>query len=146
MSDEENGRLSETFLGLNKFQFTLACVILCIVAVFVSLATFAYAVSANSARISDGARRDAAIEGLAETAARNTARLDKLVQENRTVFCTQRDLLQEQIVRTADLLIKNQGDMIFGIPRELIEIGLHDDREQRDSYDGLDCPSTTEAP
>jgi hypothetical protein len=141
MNDEEtNGRLSETFLGLNKFQFTLACVILCIVAVFVSLATFAYAVSANSARIADGARRDAAIEELARTAALNSERLNKLVTENRTVFCAQRDLLQDQIVRTADLLIKNQGDTIFSIPRELIEQGLKDDRKQRDSYSGLDCP------
>ena len=138
--DQNNGRLSETFLGLNKFQFTLACVILCIVAVFVSLGTFAYAVSANSARISDGARRDAAIEELARTASINTTRLNKLVEENRTVFCTQRDLLQAQIVRTADLLIKNQGDTIFSIPRELIEQGLKDDRAQRDSYSGLDCP------
>jgi hypothetical protein len=141
MNDEDNGRLSETFMGLNKFQFTLACVILCIGAVFVSLGTFAYAVSANSARIADGARRDAAIEELAKTAAVNTARLNRLVDENRTVFCQQRDILQERIVRTADLLIKNQGDTIFGIPRELIEQGLHDDRTQRESYSGLDCPA-----
>jgi predicted RecB family nuclease len=140
MNDEDqNGRLKETFLGLNKFQFTLACVILCIVAVFVSLGTFAYSVSANSARIADGARRDAAIEELARKAATNTARLDKLVNENRAVFCAQEKVLQAQIVRTADLLIKNQGDTVFGIPRELIEQGLHEDRAQRDAYVGLGC-------
>ena len=138
--DQNNGRLKETFLGLNKFQFTLACVILCIVAVFVSLGTFAYAVSANSARISDGARRDAAIEELARTASLNTDRLNKLVAENRTVFCAQEAVVQAEIVRTADLLIKNQGDMIFGIPRELIEQSLHDYRSQRESFEGLDCP------
>ncbi len=141
MNDEDNGngKLSETFLGLNKFQFTLACVILCIVAVFVSLGTFAYSVSANSARIADGARRDAAIEDLARQAAANTKRLDALVNTNRRINCKQLELIQGRIVRTADLLIKNQGDMIFGIPRELIEQGLHDDRSERDAYAGLEC-------
>ena len=140
MNDEDNGRLSETFLGLNKFQFTLACVILCVVAVFVSLGTFAYSVSANSARIADGARRDAAIEQLAEQAGKNTARLNTLVQQNRAAFCAQFEALQQSIVQTANLLIKNQGAMIFGIPRELIEQGLEEDRKQRDALsENINC-------
>lgn len=138
----ENGeeRRSETFLGLTKFQFTLTTLIVAVVCVFVSLLTFAYSVTANSDRIAEGARRDARIEQVAQTAATAAEKVNDLAESNQAVNCAERDQLQKDIVRTADILIENQGNMIFGIPRELIEQGLTEDRKQRDIFDKyIDC-------
>ena len=143
MNDENGSEIRhETFLGLSKMQFLMVSVVMLIFSVGVSLGTFAYAVSANSARIADGAKRDAEIQDIAQRADDQAAQLESLVHANTAAFCAQAKAYQAQIEETSNFLAKNQQDVFFDgtVSREQLYASLKRQRELRNSItEVVDC-------
>jgi hypothetical protein len=59
--------------------------------------------------------------------------------EARHALCEVRADIGRDIRRTENLLEEFPSDSVFGIPRQLIEEGLRDDRQTYDALSDLDC-------
>lgn len=53
--------------------------------------------------------------------------------------CVNRANLQADIIRTENALRGSQGDLVFGIPRAIIEEGLEANRQEHEDLANLDC-------